>query len=558
MKKIILLLSVLVLVGGCQFNVNGTVDFDDLEPSNPDVIEDSVKEGWSVYRNEVLGIEFEYKDEWGTPEVSPYKYLTRLKDVQEEYGSQQYNYFKDQVEIRFTNYNSNYKLPKLHFYNDQHKGDDYPNGLVMGEGYVDNFDEVVESGDICEYRFSYDNEGFTATQVYDECTSYDYTSIIYYTESSRLAGYYNYNFSLYSYEPLVNGFYENLLIEQPVAVRQLRSNSYTQPDEAVSAVIEQAREYEKEFDVVYDEVKSDFEYLLSSIELIESSGIINPEIKRGQASNKDHQLIYDYYYNIAIGDLGSAYDLNEGSETLAQFREWYKDTYNAEVYGLNQLQNGNYEFRVNLYEHNKRPDEYRVVKSVIDGKLKSVSSVQVLSEVKYNDDLSAMAIKEGSNIKVLVYKDGKEILVESVETMTGDHLTEGFIRAREVSEFSEDGNYLEVIEYGWEWSSTYLYNVVTEEKLDVNFEFPEFTADSKYIYDCSVGDIGSAAGFKIVKLGNPDEVLVDMTYEDLPEGSYGYKCTYDAEKALVEATYVVYDEVERTRLVYDLLAEDFL
>jgi hypothetical protein len=520
MKKLLLLLILSVFLIGCSNQISTNEVYESEE-----VVSETTKEGWSMYKNDVLGIEFEYKDLWGEPVIGPYTNLTKLSDVSKDFAESNNNVYQHAVIISFVG-GLDVNKPNFVFFDDSYRGQDFPNGQVSDIGYIDNFPVVVNSEDICDYEFAYQEKQFTTKQLYKNCVESKYAEIIYYNE--QVLTYYNYDFSMYSFEKLNNGYYDNLLLDMSIVRRQLQDDNLLDPVSLIPAAVASAEESGYPIEVNYELEKIDFEYLLSSIRTYSTDGIIPVNPKLIRSSNKDHQLIYNYYYNMARGDLRTAFDLNEDEGTsFGQFSEWYKDVYNTVVQEITELKEGEYEFKVTLFEHNTLPSTYLVVKRVEDGLLQSVRSDLILDELEYSEDLFARVMKRSQSIQLLIYNDGLETLIDRFDDVSDERFEEGFFTRFSLKEFSSDGRYLIIGMPGWESYSEKLYDIQNDLLIDdLKVYSASFTPDSKYIYDCSYGGMGATGGFQVISLIDGAEVLERINQGDLPEGIWGVECEY--------------------------------
>jgi len=228
----------------------------------------------------------------------------------------------------------------------------------------------------------------------------------------------------------------------------------------------------------------------------------------------DRKIIGDYYSAISFKDYDLAYNLKYApTMSLDDFKKTYTDFPYVGATHFEKTGPSTYKFKVmtnpNIMgnaDGSPKPDEkselYLVEMQVIDGKLKTISSTQVdtdvLEKITQGDTTATLEWNQGS-YEVYVTKNGKKTLLDEYDTQKSMSISLSDLA------FSPTGNYLIFSVQDWEYGGIVLVdtNDATHNEHMAGADYYGFTTNDKNFYFCSESGMGSG-DLKVVTLPNFD------------------------------------------------------
>jgi len=492
---VLLLLIITTIVVGTVFFKKTTITKINPTETNTNEVDIKANSGWKIYRNDVLGIEFQYPEKWGNLTLAPSENITDLKTINKDFlNLEDNNLLRYMVEIRF----SQNPYITFNFINDKYPGYKYPNGFAAKYGPIDNFQKLITTKNICDYHFSFKNDvdgrNVTYLESDNKCEDNIKTTLFFENpDATNQSGdkYFNYQIKQYFYKKLNNGYFDNLLISN-----DLVSYQGSEIDLDSSQVINKGKT-----EIPYDLSSSNFKEFVESIKTFTPP--IPTPITFSQNSNQDPNIItiYQYYFYLATQKLNDAYEMYLNKNiSFDTFTQWYGQVFNTNVYNIQKTGTNIYTFNVDLLESNKSTTKYKVVMEVNNSKINTLSSEQIISdEVKFGNYTAYTRIKSNKNEVVLV-KDGKEKVIESADNDYQNKIetTMSFYNPK----FSPLGNYLIYDSSGWEWGSPTIYDIIKGQKIKIDLSYANiiFTRDEKNLISCTSDGIGSGVSAMIYSL----------------------------------------------------------
>jgi len=507
----------------------------------------NIPSDWKLYKHDILGIEFYYPEKWGEPITEPVQHITNLTNVLKDFGGYD-NYVvikfhtADTPEIRI--FNENFKIgPGVQVY-------DYYYGMAG------NIADLKKSGNICDYTVDF---RFLTHQSIKETASEcnDGVKEIL-TQNKEVFDFgnfgtlYTYGLTEFAYKKLQNGFFDNVFIRFGIANSgQIEESSMTKDGLLDLKKINKSD---------YEQVKNEFTLFAASLSsykpIIPEKGVFK------NISGEDHNLttIRKYYFELANGNLEAAYDYyKEKSISFDEFKGWYQNTYYANPTQFKKIGKNQYEFFVDFQDHNQDPQRYRVRMEAADGKIRTISSEEIIGEKAVFKNKSAFAkFWKGKN-SVILSENGKERVIDEAEAPTEDNLMG--ISFSEPT-FSPNGNYISYFVTGWEWYATRIYDLkknkmVLQLSMDNN---NGFTPDEKYLYACANSGFSGEQYGNVYKL--PELEVQYNFFDDIKDENFmNLECSYDEAKKAVIFTLSDYydsqngqDDPNQTKIIeYSLL-----
>lgn len=498
-------------------------------PTEGTVLEDS----WEIWRHNILGIEFIYPEKWGEPITKPSNYITDLSTINERYKEYNDHIYKYAVTIGFENGG-----PKIEIYSDDYPGEKYPNAQTYYLGAIDNFQKLITTSNICDYKIEFKknptNTG-TVYEKYSECNNNVKTTFF---ETEKFFGWGNigtifeYTTKYYGFKKLRNGFFNNLLTAFAVGYSGQLYNKINYNDFFDLEFVNQGKISKEE----HEQNKSDFIKFVNSINVYDPEPLPVKEFKIIKNEDPNITTIRKYYYNIASGNLQEAYNMYlQKKVNFDEYKSWYENTVVANPNNFEKLEDGSYHFFVDLEDHNSEPKKYRTIMRVENNKIKTLSSEQITSELISFEDMTAFTKnKQGYNY-IILSKDNKEIVIEKASDDYSKNL--GEVKKYVRPKFSPKGNYLTYLSYGWEWSDGYVYDISKNEivlKLSSMHQYG-FSEDEKYFYACGASDM---VGNYMASIYSTQDFQIDTDiFKILNEGTaMNVKCELNEAENKLTAT----------------------
>lgn len=545
-----------------NYNSNPNINSNPIISSHSDISttsDNQIKSGWLKYRNDVLGIEFNYPESWGEILLSPNRNITHLNSINKDFLESKDNDYRYMVKIQF----SKNSYVNFNFINNQYLGEKYPNGYAYQYGPMDNFEILKKTQDICQYRFDFKNtvngRNVSFIESDNKCKDNIKTTLFFENPDAKNSNnekYFNYQIKQYFYKKLNNGYFDNLLISNFLASYQ-GSESNLNFDQIISKNSQK---------ISYELSTSNFKKFVDSIKIFNPPAIkllTSPQNSNSQDPNI--KTIYQYYFYLANQKLSEAYDMYSNKNiSFKEFNNWYNQVFYTNVYNIKLISQNKYQFNVDIYEENQSVSKYLVVMEVNNNKINTLSSEERFNdEVKFGEYSAYVRRRLGKNEVVLV-KNGIQKVIDSgnVSWKTSEEL--GNLKDFTDLRFSPKGTYLIYYSIGWEWGSPNFYDVTKNHGINIDLSYADIilTDDEKYLFSCTSAGIGS--GVSAIIYSGPDfsikkdfqNTINNLTFDPIIR-SYNVppnfepfpveaKCSYSPEKSEFIITITNSDEQQRT------------
>ncbi len=474
-------------------------------------------QGWSEYRQDVLGIEFCYPEEWGTPTTNPVENITRISNMTETFNAQN-TFYENALNVIFE---KNDKV-RLKIFNDQYNGMGQENTnapyIYYESGSTDDVVLLKNGGSICDYRIGYnyrynpEMRSDVLSVIYSDCSNGIRTVLTEdeeFFDFNNIGTLYTYDLRLLSFKKLANGYFDNVLVSRSVdRASQIKEELATIDDffngrkttKVEGGVPAKTKEQ-------FNQEQKEFEMFINSIVAFKPVPESKAEFK--QIPNEDPNIttIRKYYWLIETGMIDNAYAMYEDKVTTSKegFKKWYWNTLKAEPFDFKKIEGNTYEFYVRYQDHNSPEKKFRVTMEVSGDIIKTKFIEEYLSEVVAFSNMNSYAAKRGDKNYLILNKNGKEIIVDQGEADYNESYDNiGGVKYFHDPKFSPNGNYLTYSMTGWEWMVGYIYDIKNDKKIEgtaaadlgSTSQF-DFTADEKNFYMCSSAGMASGPGGKI-------------------------------------------------------------
>lgn len=496
---------------------------------------------WKKYDHPVLGISFCYPEEWGTPKTDPIENLTRLEGAIDQYSTDEHNGYSNSIFIQFDKGpGQEFSKINLRFFNEKYGGEYYPNAYAYSAGYVDNIIQLKSSGNICDYRIDFTKPweyNGKMTEFWNDCRNGVKNSIIEGTEYFDKT-LYSYHLNSWAYRKIKNGYFDNLLINRDygrITQIETRISGLSQFFEVGSfeSAVDNSKILSQD---QYRKDNEEFTKFVQSVRVYAPPKPVVEEFRKINNENTNITLIRRYYWLLSGGKIDEAYDMWSGNENIGEFRGWYKDLKSAVTRDFALQPDGNYKFFVDYQDHNMNPTVYRIVMKVEDGKLTTLSSEEITTEMVKSGKYTAYAKKQNGKNYVILEEGGKEKIIDQGIA----EYNESYSNISEVKfftniKFSPKGNYLIYGIGGWEWYSEHVYSIEKDKNL---FEMPGpsnlgFSDDEGIVYACSGAGMASGREGKIIEV--PEFKTIYDLNQNKKSGCYlNADCEYSADNNTVK------------------------
>jgi hypothetical protein len=208
------------------------------------------------------------------------------------------------------------------------------------------------------------------------------------------------------------------------------------------------------------------------------------------------EIINKYYTLLSEGKLEEAFAMRmAGDVSFEEFSSWYANIEYAEPQGFKDIGDNTYDFSVKYKDADTDAKNYGVRMSVIEGKIKTISSTEFeATEITFGD-YTAFSVVRGDKVYLILKKDEAEDIID-----VGDYSKRaaetGFAQTFSNLKLSPKENYLMYSTNGWEYLKTEIYDIKNKKKVEnINWgplDFigvtpgngMDFTPDEKYVYYC--------------------------------------------------------------------------
>lgn len=500
----------------------------------------SCLEGWERYGNDILGLGFCYKKDWGEPILSPVENLTLLDGVADKY-------LKDsdgEVQPLIMGFKALDSKLEIKIFNDNYGGEYYPNLNAREVGFMDNIGDLKISQNICDYKINFTEmwqEQGRMTEFWSDCHKGIKTRIINQEKYSDRA-LYIYNLESLAYLKLQNNFFDNALIKK----KYIRTGQIIEKIENFSQLFDK-KNYPNDvsdFSVFsqddYQREKEEFGIFANSM-----YSYIPPKKERLEfniVDDEDNKItkIRKYYWLLNNQNLEEAYTFyDKNNLSLEQFEVLYKNIYSVTPRDFKKVNDSTYQFFLNFQEQNNSEKIYRItIKIDSADKLKVISEEEITSEmIKFGNYTAYSKKQNGKNFVVLESYGIENILAEGASDYNENHSNiADVIFFREI-EFSPKGDYLIYKTVGWEWMSARVYDINQGEQV-FYFDYPHifnFTDDEKNFFVCTNAGIGSGTSGSIYSV--PDFKKQFELFNSEKNNSMKVECNYNKEKNELSFSY---------------------
>ncbi len=258
----------------------------------------------------------------------------------------------------------------------------------------------------------------------------------------------------------------------------------------------------------------------------------------------DIGLIEQYYSLIGEGKLEEAYAMKYDTKTTFKtFQGWYKNTASATVRDIEENPDHKYSFYVDLINKDKTEETYMVKMDVIDGKLKTTSSVAV-PEMSLR-----LAVKDGIEYLYLDRKGQAELIAPNFTnagTNDENHMTD--------YKFLQGNKYIAYSVTGTASRTTEVYKISSKQVV-VSLTDPSmygFTDDERFFYACQ--GAGMMGGYLDIFKVKGDTLSLYKSLEPTPGNGMIADCIgYNKDQGYFEynLTYGGFDEAFRTKYYFE-------
>ncbi|MFA6183608.1 MAG: hypothetical protein WC682_00725 [Parcubacteria group bacterium] len=508
--------------------------------NNKEVALAKCKDGWESYNNDVLGIGFCYLDSWGKPTIEPLENLTLLDGALIEYSGDEHNAYNNSLFIKFK---ENEKEPdekgnnlELRIFNENYKGEYYPNSEAYEKGYIDNVADLKANKNICDYQVEFTQlwkQQGRMTEFWSQCNKGIKDRIII-NEEYFDKNIYSYNLESLAYLKLQNNFFDNVLIKKNyLAVSQVEKNisNFSQIFETKNypSTVDNSKIISQE---KYAQQRDDFGNFVSSIY---SYKPIIPEKKDFQITNGEDNkitLIRKYYWLIENQNLEEAYKMNNRINiSLDDFKALYQKTRFVQARDFQKVNDNTYKFFLDYQDHNNSKKIYRLTLRIInEDKLEIITTEEIVSEMVKSGDFTAYSKKQNGKSFLILGRYGIETVIDQGEAdYREDYSNLENVKFFRDIKFSDNGNYLIYTMSGWEWSIIYIYDINNDkEALSFDSGTYGFSADEKSFFVCTnAGMVTNPGG---IIYNTPDFKKQFELFGSDKNLATEVRCNYDKDK----------------------------
>ena len=559
-----LITTVILIVGiGAVLGVLGYFwampksDYSAFETAKEPMIKKEIKcpDNWKEYGHDVIGISFCYPDEWGEPNTSFIKNLTRLPNMEEEFKTQNI-YYENKLDIVFE---KNRQI-NIRLFNDQYSGKSQRGinepYIYYESGVTGDVINLKINGDICDYKIGYDYkynaqmEANPFKTIYSDCFDGIKTVLTQNRQTFNFGDYrifYTYDLRLLSFKKLKNNYFDNALISRKVdQANQIHEELATLDEffnkEKTTNVEEgiptkNIKQLEQEF--------KEFQQFIDSIIIYNPLPKVQAEFEKVSDEDPNVTIIRKYYWLLTNGKLNEAYKMRSNEIELAYetFQDWYKDIYRAEPYDFKKINSNEYEFYVEYQDHNKSKKKFKVAMSINENKIKTLFSDEILTEEISYGEYAAYAVRRGDKNYMILVKNEEEIIIDEGDTnYNSEHSNIGTVKSFYGPKFSPNGNYLIYSMAGWEWRNSYVHNIKENKRVrelsSAGASAFDFTPDEKYFYACSSPGMGSERAGFVYKVPDFKNKYYDV-FDDSENSDYmNVYCEYDDNNKVIIYTLI--------------------
>ncbi len=488
---------------------------------------------WKFYKQDALGISFYYPPEWGNVRQET-NYITNLETLKNDCAD--HNDMDDRcnsINLGFDQ-NNYYFFLQFRIFNNRYRGETYPNSYAGQYGSIENIPVLVDTGDICKYKISFDTP-YTdkKREIYSHCKDGVKISLVETEQDFRGSSFnppigilYTYDLKYFSYKKLKNGMFDNVLISHTAPL----STSTSQ----LKSPLTSKQFFEKtNLDPLSNEHFDQFKKFVNSFNIYTPPKNNVPELVNIPAEESGVSLIRKYY-QLLVDQPREAYGLVKSGFDLNQFIEKYLNKiYKAIPRDFKNLGQNEYEYWLDYQEHNKKLEIQRHIVKIENNKIVPELSETLTSTIATSTDTISYGASRGDRSVMVLNKNGQETIINSAPNDFGKNInTLIFSNIK----FSKTGRYLLYSAGGWEWSFSYVYDV--ENKKELHKEdgaYSELTLDENLYYYCSSNDFSGNYSAMIYDVPS-FKVKVDISkkFPDLVKFGTSIDCKENIEDSTIE------------------------
>lgn len=488
----------------------------------------------SHYRNDVLGLEFDYPKEWGEPTTSPSTIITNLATVNKDYIDRT-DHFDPRYMVTIFFKNKNEVSIKL--INDMYPGKLYPNGGAYAYGPMDNFKEMAKKRNICDYKINFRGGIYYATELYPECKEGVKEVVV--RSGQDGSKFENYELKRWSYKRLNNGYFDNLMVESQVAFAQ----SFNLNRQMTLAEIKAKEKIDESQDAVEKKKLIDMVASIKSFSPPKPTEVVFKDVV-GEDANIT--TIRKYYYWLTTKNVARAWGMMvpTGVE-WKKYQEWYSNVALAVPRDFKKLAENKYQLVVDYQDENTPPTRYLVVMEIIGGKIKTVSSEQLVGETAVFGNMSAVVRSRGKENYIILNKDGVETeIARGADSSEVDDLIKN-LHFGELK-FSNTGRYLTFYGVGWEWFDVYVFDTKTMKSVNLKLPSAKVTfnnLDTK-VLACAQNEMTGDQEASIYEMTTAKKIkdfIKDSTL-DFSRGGIDIDCSFDKGTQVATVKLIPWDK----------------
>ncbi len=491
-------------------------------------VKETSEDEWLEYNHDILGIKFKYPKEWGNPQTSPSTQITDLETITSNfYGD---NIYVNSIYISFPESETHVSI---RLFNEYYEGETYTS---IPYSVIDNVNKLKETKNVCDYKIDLDNKPNplnTVKEIYQDCKND--TKTILTEEIENFVDFpgpkknfikYRYKLRTRAFGKLQNGYFDNILTSFNIHSGQI--------DDRLSNLDEFSK-VSKDWDKYLD-IKDDFVKFTNSIESFELVTLPEPVFVKIPGEKEDITTVRWYYFLISSNRLEEAYDMYKVKNVgLEEYKEWYQTTFFINPYSFERISENRYRFFVDLQDHNRKMEKYRVTMDVQDGKIDTVLSEQIVQDWVYYDNLSAFIKKVNDiNYVVLDLAGVEEKIIDQSPEVPEEQKPWATLRFTSV-EFSPSGKYLTYRTSGWEWGGFKVYDIQKQDFVIDNLDSPinwSFINNEEYLYACAHSMMNGTVYGYVYRLPEFD-VIYDLFDDKSNEGYMNLSCEYNKDENVV-------------------------
>ncbi|MCX6763760.1 MAG: PsbP-related protein [Candidatus Moranbacteria bacterium] len=259
------------------------------------------------------------------------------------------------------------------------------------------------------------------------------------------------------------------------------------------------------------------------------------------AEDTNIEIIHKYYSLLSFKEsLQEAYNLKlEPEVSFQQFEKWYGNVEIAKTDNLIKIGEGQYKLKVDLIEKDGSGKRYDVIMQIINGKIKTISSVElkndISGEVIFSSSLKAYVAWNDGSESVILEANGNKKTIDEIKRPNKENI---YLNFKDII-FSKKGFFLTYKKLGWEGFSVSVYDIKSG-KIVYSSSFSEiygFTEKEDYFYECNPD--GFAGGFVNIISVPSFKIIKDLRGDKLVYNCSGYdEKTRSIKYSLIEGEWI--------------------